>query len=243
MVGGRRIKCILFADDVALLAEEEIILKNILLELNDSCEQYEIKINANKTKSMVIGRKIQKINLRILNEAVQQVDSFKYLGKNDTATDQEEEKEFVVSLGEKKLPTEGFSGRNGEREKSSGQNKISDDIHWNASPFLLQHGTQLATGSWPHVLVDTTQWHADSNVHRSDWPAQSPDLIPSEHLWDKLDCRLRSREMRPTSIVQLSAMLREEWRRIPVDILYKLVESMPDRVATVIATRGGTTRF
>ncbi|KAJ4432196.1 hypothetical protein ANN_20812 [Periplaneta americana] len=51
------------------------------------------------------------------------------------------------------------------------------------------------------------------------------------------------RNMGSTSIVQLSAMLQEEWRRIPVDILHKLVESMPDRVAAVIATRGGTTRF
>ncbi|KAJ4437435.1 hypothetical protein ANN_17579 [Periplaneta americana] len=32
-------------------------------------------------------------------------------------------------------------------------------------------------------------------------------------------------------------MLQEEWRRIPVDILHKLMESMPDRVAAVIATR------
>ncbi|KAJ4443276.1 hypothetical protein ANN_04944 [Periplaneta americana] len=70
---------------------------------------------------------------------------------------------------------------------------------------------------------------------------QSPDLNPIEHLWDELDLRLRSREMRPTSIVQLNAMLQEEWRFIPVDILQ--VGSMPDRVAAVIATRGGTTRF
>ena len=52
----------------------------MLLELNDSCEQYGMKINANKTKTMVIGRKVKKVNLRILNEAVEQVDSFKYLG-------------------------------------------------------------------------------------------------------------------------------------------------------------------
>ncbi|KAJ4441173.1 hypothetical protein ANN_11024 [Periplaneta americana] len=50
IIGGRRIKCIRFADDMALLAGEETILKDMLLELNDSSEQYGMKINANKTK-------------------------------------------------------------------------------------------------------------------------------------------------------------------------------------------------
>ncbi|KAJ4443524.1 hypothetical protein ANN_05196 [Periplaneta americana] len=53
--------------------------------------------------------------------------SLKASKKNDAETDQEEEKELVGSLAEKKLPTEGCTGRNGEREKSSGQKKISDD--------------------------------------------------------------------------------------------------------------------
>ncbi|KAJ4432752.1 hypothetical protein ANN_21390 [Periplaneta americana] len=60
IVGGKRIKCIRFADDMALLAEEEMILRDMLLELNDSCEQYGMKINANKTKTMVIGKKVKK---------------------------------------------------------------------------------------------------------------------------------------------------------------------------------------
>ncbi|KAJ4444597.1 hypothetical protein ANN_06393 [Periplaneta americana] len=76
--------------------------------------------------------------------------------------------------------------------------------------------------------ISKTSWY-HNNVHPLDWLAQNPDLNPIEHLWNELDRRLRSREIRPISIVQLSAMLQEEWRRIPVDILYKLVESMPDR--------------
>ncbi|KAJ4426361.1 hypothetical protein ANN_27175 [Periplaneta americana] len=78
---------------------------------------------------------------------------------------------------------------------------------------------------------------ANNNAHRLDWPAQSPDLNRIEHLWAEMDRRLRSREMRPTSIVQLSTMLQEKWRRIRVDILQTLVESMPDRMAAYIATR------
>ena len=53
-IGGRRIKCIRFADDMALLVEDERKLKNILKKLNDRCEDYGMKININKTKTMVI---------------------------------------------------------------------------------------------------------------------------------------------------------------------------------------------
>ena len=42
---------------MALLAEDERILKNMLIELNDRCEDYGLKINISKTKAMVIGTK------------------------------------------------------------------------------------------------------------------------------------------------------------------------------------------
>ena len=81
-IGGRRIKCIRFADDMALLAEYERILKNMLMALNERCEDYGLKINISKTKAMVIGRKPKKIDIRIKSESIEQVDSFKYLGCN-----------------------------------------------------------------------------------------------------------------------------------------------------------------
>ena len=54
---GRRNKCIIFSDDMALLAEDERMLKSMLMELNERCEDYGMKINISKTKVMVIGRK------------------------------------------------------------------------------------------------------------------------------------------------------------------------------------------
>ncbi|KAJ8866970.1 hypothetical protein PR048_032832 [Dryococelus australis] len=83
----------------------------------------------------------------------------------------------------------------------------------------------------------TMQWYADNNVRRLDWPTQSPDLDPIEHLWDEFDRRVRARQARPKYIAQLMEWFQEEWRRIPVDVLQTLVESMPDRVAAVIAAR------
>ncbi|KAJ4435086.1 hypothetical protein ANN_23661 [Periplaneta americana] len=60
IVEGRIMKCVRFADDKTLLADE-MMLRDMLLELNDSCEQYGMEINANKTKTMVIGRKVKKL--------------------------------------------------------------------------------------------------------------------------------------------------------------------------------------
>ena len=81
-IGGRRIKCIRFANDMALLAEDGRMLQNMLMELYDRSEDYGMKINITKTKTIVIGRKPKKIDMEIKDESVEQADSFKYLGCN-----------------------------------------------------------------------------------------------------------------------------------------------------------------
>ena len=67
---------------MALLAQDERMLKNMLRELNERCKDYGMKINISKTKAIVNGRKPKKIGMRIKVESVEQVDSFKYLGCN-----------------------------------------------------------------------------------------------------------------------------------------------------------------
>ena len=53
------------------------------------------------------------------------------------------------------------------------------------------------------------------DVEELDWPAQSPDLNPIEHLWDELENQLRARPNRPTSVPDLTNALVAEWKQVP----------------------------
>ena len=70
------------------------------------------------------------------------------------------------------------------------------------------------------VLAGSTSGWGRSNFpgldgYSIDWPAQSPDLNPFEHLWDELEPRLRVRPNHPTSVPDFINALVAEWKQIP----------------------------
>jgi hypothetical protein len=76
-----------------------------------------------------------------------------------------------------------------------------------------------------------------------DWPPQSPDLNPIEHLWQHLKGRLSTYESEPSSISELWCRVESEWNKIPVQVCTELIESMPRRVDAVLKARGGHTKY
>ena len=74
-----------------------------------------------------------------------------------------------------------------------------------------------------------------------EWPSQSPDLNPIEHLWEELDGCVRKRDF--TNTRDFYTALCEEWGKIPPEHLIKPVDSMPSRCAAVIKARGYATKY
>ena len=105
-------------------------------------------------------------------------------------------------------------------------------------PFMFQHDNAPV-----HTARSMQKWFVEIGVEELDWPAQSPDLAPIEHLWYELERRLRARSNRPTSVPDLTNALEAEWKQIPAAMFQHLVESFPRRVEAVIASKGRPTPY
>ena len=77
-------------------------------------------------------------------------------------------------------------------------------------PFLFQHDNAPV-----HKSRSIQKWFVEIGVEELDWPAQSPDLNPIEHLWDELERRLRAWPNRPTFVPDLTNALVAEWKQVP----------------------------
>jgi hypothetical protein len=104
--------------------------------------------------------------------------------------------------------------------------------------FLLQNDNAPV-----HKARSIQKWFVEISVEELDWHAQSPDLNPIEHLWDKLEVRLRARPDHPTSAPDLTNILVAKWKQGPAEMFQHLVESLPRRVEAITAAKGGPTPY
>jgi len=90
-----------------------------------------------------------------------------------------------------------------------------------------------------HTAKSTVKWKESKLIDSLEWPSQSPDLNPIEHLWDELERRIRRDKVKPKNKAELFAALERERGRIHSNVTDNLVNSMPRRVKAVLDAKGG----
>ena len=94
-----------------------------------------------------------------------------------------------------------------------------------------------------HTSKKAQKWMEDHYITLLDWPAQSPDLNPIEHLWQHLKKQLCQYETPAQGVWKVWKRVEKEWREIEPEVCQKLIESMPRRIGAVIKAKGGHTKY
>jgi hypothetical protein len=94
-----------------------------------------------------------------------------------------------------------------------------------------------------HTSGHATNWFTEQDINVLDWPSQSPDLNPIEHLWVLLKIKLSQYKEPPKGTHQLWDRVAAEWDKIRVEECRRLIDSMPRRIQAILKAKGGNTKY
>ena len=114
--------------------------------------------------------------------------------------------------------------------------------HFDNHP-LATRSVYMDDNAWPHRSRAVTAYLQSEAVTCVPWSAMSPDLYPTEHIWDMLGRRIQAREPLVLNIRQLEAALHREWQQLSQQDYQRLTGGMRRKVEAVNQARGGNTRY
>ena len=94
-----------------------------------------------------------------------------------------------------------------------------------------------------HTSLLEHQQLETNSIRILDWPSQSPDLNPIEHLWAHLKRKLAIHREAPKDVEELWERVEAEWNNIPTDICQNLVKSMRNHIQALLKAKGGHIKY
>ena len=81
----------------------------------------------------------------------------------------------------------------------------------------------------------------DNQITLLDWPPQSPDLNPIEHLWNYIKMELTKYPRQAKVVWEIWERVAEVWGDIEPEVCQNLTRSMPRGLEAVVKAKGGHT--
>lgn len=139
--------------------------------------------------------------------------------------------------------TELFLVAKGESVNSERYQEVLEEA-WPSFPFpdgvnwMFQQD-----GAKPHTSRSTMHYLEDEKKAEvlPDWPANSPDLNCIENLWYTFKDRVYRRSFK--TVDGLFRVARDEWDKIDIAEIQKLISSMPSRLTQVVERQGRQTDY
>ncbi|GBN81633.1 hypothetical protein AVEN_53884-1 [Araneus ventricosus] len=96
----------------------------------------------------------------------------------------------------------------------------------------------------PHTSRLATKWLQEhfSNFRQFHCPPKSPGMNIIEPIWVALQCAVQKRSSPPGTPMDLRIALQDSWCEKPPGYLQTLVDTMPNRVASLLCARIGPKR-
>ncbi|GFY24436.1 hypothetical protein TNCV_1014841 [Trichonephila clavipes] len=95
----------------------------------------------------------------------------------------------------------------------------------------------------PHVAKTVRDFCSAQPMQFLPWPAYLPDMSPIEHMWDLVGWCLARDWLLATSKDELLLRIQAIWNSLPQADIQNLLDSLPCCIASLIASRGGYTKY
>ncbi len=133
----------------------------------------------------------------------------------------------------------------GNMDQELYKNILQDDLHqtieyyeFDPEEIIFQHDNDPK-----HKAKSVQNWLYEQEFSTMEWPAQSPDLNPIEHLWSEVKRKLNQYEVPPKGVLELWERIQKIWNEISLDSIKNLYNSMPRRIEAVIEAKGKWTKY